>query len=154
MVQTVINIKVKRSWVALQMKSFLVFTLPAWMKAQIDHGWRSRGAHCFKPHKAAFFSFLLPAVLKVLRLHPPAAFLIDGALLMGRHLLASVRSLKTFLYMAQSWGWSLFSSALQDFIHYWIACVCVVSWWGYPQRTLQVDCGFLTQMTRGFPAGV
>lgn len=100
-------------------------TLPTWMNRQIDHGWRSRGAHCLKTYQAAFFGFLLPRALKVQ--HPPAACWIDEALLMGGHLLASTQFKDFLLHCTHThtWGWSLFSSAWQDFIHYLIAEVCV-----------------------------
>lgn len=73
----------------------------SWVKA-------TGGARCLKSHKAAFFGFLLPGALKVLLQHPPAACWIDEALLMGRHLLGSVRMGRLH---EETSGWSLFSSA-------------------------------------------
>lgn len=100
----------------------------------LKHGWMDRWwvkvsrVTLLKNPRAAFFSFLLSRALKVLRQHTPAVSQIDEALLMGRHLLASMSSLKTFFYMTQTWGWSLFPSAQKDFIHYLITQVCVHIW--------------------------
>lgn len=73
------------------------FLYPPNINELTDRSWvKVSGGTLLK--KAAFFGSLLPGALKVLLQHPPAACWIDEALLMGRHILDSVRTSHTFFF--------------------------------------------------------